>query len=97
MNAQSLRRAPAIFKVWRAIISSSLVGITHTETLLAGALMRGPPAWLAAGSSSTPSQAASRQTRSRIAGACSPIPAVKTSASMPPAAAASEPSSRPMR
>ena len=83
--------------VWRAIISSSLVGITQTATGLAAVLMRGPPERLAAASSSMPSQAASRQTRSRISGACSPMPAVNTSASMPCAAAASEPSSRPMR
>ena len=43
------RCAFAIVEVWRAIISSSLVGITHTATLLSGVLMRGPPAWLAAG------------------------------------------------
>lgn len=33
----------AILQVWRAIINSSLVGITHTETLLPAALSRGPP------------------------------------------------------
>ncbi len=81
----------------RAIISSSSVRITHAETLLAPVVIRGPPAPFAAGSSSTPSQAASRQTRSRIAGAFSPTPAVKTTASSPPSAAASEPSSRPIR
>ena len=45
----------------RAIINSSLVGIVHAETRAPGVLMRGPPAAFAAGSSSTPSQAASRQ------------------------------------
>jgi hypothetical protein len=30
--------------VWRAIISSSLVGITHAATALPAALMRGPSA-----------------------------------------------------
>ena len=33
----------------RAIISSSLVGITHAETRAPGVLMRGPPAAFAAG------------------------------------------------
>ena len=79
--------APAAWRlceVWRAIISSSLVGITHAETRLAGGADARPAGlrWPRR-SSSTPSQAASRQTRSRIAGACSPMPAVKTSASMP--------------
>ena len=47
----------------RAIISSSLVGIDPRRGPRApGVLMRGPPAAFAAGSSSTPSQAASRQT-----------------------------------
>ena len=60
-------------------------------------LMRGPPSRLACSSSFTPSQRASRQTRSRISALFSPIPPVKTIASRPPSAAASEPSSRPMR
>ena len=65
---------------------------------LAGRLMRGPPALaFASASSSMPSQAASRHTAPRIGTACSPMPAVNTSASSPPSAAASEPSSRPMR
>ena len=49
------------------------------------------------GSSATPSQVALSQTRSRIGAACSPMPAVKTKASSPPSAAASEPSSRAIR
>src|SRR6266404_1709768 len=82
--------------VWRAIMSSSLVGTTHALTRLPAALMRGPPRALAAASGSIPSHAASRHTRSRIAGAFSPIPPVNTIVSSPPRAAASEPSSRPM-
>ena len=94
----TVRRLPlSQSRVWRAIISSSLVGITHADTRLAAVLMRGPPRALAAASSSTPSHAASRQTRSRIAALFSPMPAVNTIASRPPSAAASEPSSRPMR
>src|SRR5215470_3293681 len=41
--------------VWRAIISSSLVGITHAETRLEAVLMRGPCVVFAAGSRLTPS------------------------------------------
>ena len=52
--------------MWRAIISSSLVGIVHAATRLAAALMRGPPAAFAASSSSTPSQRPARQMRERI-------------------------------
>jgi hypothetical protein len=62
-----------------------------------GAPIRGPPAELAAASISTPSHAASRHTRSRMAAEFSPTPAVKTIASSPSSAAASEPSSRRMR
>ena len=61
--------------------------MTHADTSLPSRVMRWPPAWLAASTSVTPSQAASRQTRARIAAACSPIPAVNTSASSPPRAA----------
>ena len=52
----------------RAIISSSLVGITQAAARLLAVLMRGPPVALACASSSTPSQAAPRQTRSRTNG-----------------------------
>src|SRR4029453_8273988 len=48
-----------------------------------GVLMRGPPAALAAGSSSTPSQAASRQTRSRMTVEFSPMPPGNTIAARP--------------
>ena len=57
--------------------------VSDTDTLPPCRLIRGPPASLAASSRATPSQAASRQTRARIAAACSPIPAVNTSASRP--------------
>src|SRR5215470_14702814 len=52
-------------RVWRAIISSSLVGMDHAETRASGELMRAFPALFAIELSSTPSQAASRHTRSR--------------------------------
>ena len=52
---------------------------------------------LAAGSISIPSQADRAHTCSRTAAACSPMPPVNTSASSPPSAAASEPSSRAIR
>ena len=84
-------------RVWRAITSSSLVGITQARVRLAALLMRGPPAALAASSSATPSQAAARQIMARTGAACSPMPAVKTMASKPQSAAASEPSSRATR
>src|SRR6185503_17317676 len=41
--------------VWRAIISSSLVGITHADPGLRAREIRGPPRALASASSSTPS------------------------------------------
>src|SRR5262249_52273190 len=88
---------PTTCCVCRAIMSSSLVGITHARTRLGPVLMRGPPRALAAASSSTPSHAAPWHTRSRMTAAFSPIPPVNTIASSPPSAAASEPSSRPMR
>src|SRR4051812_25474637 len=50
--------------VWRAIISSSFVGIVHAETRLDRVPMRDSPPSFAVASSSTPSHAASRQTRS---------------------------------
>ena len=59
------RSCPSNSSVWRAIISSSLVGTTHAATRLSGALMRGPPRAFASASSVTPSHAASRHTRSR--------------------------------
>jgi hypothetical protein len=55
--------------VWRAIISSSSVGITQAATLLVPVLMRGPPRALALSSSATPSQATSRHTRLRMSAA----------------------------
>ena len=54
------------------------------------AVILGPPVVFAASSISNPSHAACSQTRRRISAACSPMPAVKTSASRPPSAAASE-------
>ena len=59
--------------------------------------MRGPPARFAAGSRSIPSQADMPQIAARVSASFSPIPAVKTRASSPPSAAASEPISRPAR
>ena len=76
----------ALRSVWRAIISSSSVGMTHAVARLPAALMHGPPRWLAPSSKLTPSHAASRQMRARIGAACSPIPAVNTMASRPAAA-----------
>ena len=84
-------------RVWRAIISSSLVGMTQAAVRLAAVLMRGPPRALAVGVELDAEPGRARQTRARIGAACSPMPAVKTMASSPPRAAASEPSSRPMR
>src|SRR5262249_16865887 len=55
--------------------------MTQAVTRLSARLMRGPPASLAAASSSSPSQAALRQTRARMATAFSPTPPVNTSAS----------------
>ena len=56
---------PANARVWRAIINSSFVGITHTATRLDAVLRRGPPAVFAWVSRSTPSQAACRHTAAR--------------------------------
>ena len=84
-------------RVWRAIINSSFVRTTQAETLLSRELIRGPPASFAAASNSSPSHPAVAQARRRIKALFSPMPAVKTSASIPPSAAASEPSSRPIR
>ena len=62
-------------RVCRAIISSSLVGMTHAATRLAArADARAARAALAAASSSTPSHAASRHTRSRSERLFSPMP-----------------------
>ena len=83
--------------VWRAIIRSSSVGMTHAEARLPVIVILGPPAAFAASSKCTPSHAACSHTRRRISAACSPMPAVKTSASSPPRAAASDPSSRLIR
>src|SRR4030095_14979669 len=44
--------------VWRAIMSSSLVGITHALGRLSAGLMRGPPRALAAASREMPSHEA---------------------------------------
>jgi hypothetical protein len=79
---------PVSAQAWRAITLSSLVGMTHAETALSAWLMRGPWRWLAASSSARPSQARWRQMAARTGAACSPMPAVKTSASMPSSATA---------
>jgi hypothetical protein len=80
---------PSNCPVCRAIISSSLVGITQAETLLPGREMRGPLRVLASASSSRPSQAEEAQILRRISGEFYPMPAVNTSPSMPPNTAAS--------
>ena len=77
--------------VWRAIMSSSLVGMTQADTLLCGFERRGRPAVFAWESSSIPSQAEASLIRRRISGEFSPMPAVNTSASMPPNTAARAP------
>jgi hypothetical protein len=53
-----IQPAPRRSRVWRAIMSSSLVGMTQTAARPDRVLMRGPPAVLASASSSIPSQAA---------------------------------------
>ena len=58
---------------------------------LSGAAIDMPPAALAAGSSTPPSQASRCTMAARIAGEFSPMPAVNTKASRPPSAAASRP------
>ena len=67
MASDSLFAALISSIVWRAIMSSSSVGMTHAETRLSAVLIQGPPAALASGSNSIPSQPASLQTCSRIA------------------------------
>ena len=70
---------PSTRRVWRAIMSSSLVGITHAPVGLVAVLMRGPPLAFAASSSSTPSQRRVCGTRARTIDALSRrSPPVKT-------------------
>ena len=83
--------SPSSAPVWRAIISSSLVGITQAETRLPAREIRGAVRAFASRSSSMPSQADASQIRSRISAEFSPMPAVNTSASIPPSTAASAP------
>ena len=82
---------PSSRPVCRAIISSSLVGITQADTLLVGREIRGPLRALASASSSRPSQAEDSQIRRRISAEFSPMPAVNTNPSMPPKTAARAP------
>src|SRR5439155_19012257 len=89
--AAAAAEMPSSAPACRAIISSSLVGITHAETRLPAREIRCPRHSLAASSSVSPSQAQASQMRRRITVECSPIPAVKTSASTPPRTAASAP------
>src|SRR5262245_7424434 len=77
--------------VCRAIINSSLVGITHTETLLVLVEIRGPLLSFDLLSSSIPNQADASQIRLRTSAEFSPMPAVNTSASSPPSTALSAP------
>src|SRR4030095_9711672 len=69
--------------VCRASMRSAWVGTPPPPTRLPGALIRGPPCVLAAAASSIPSHAASWHTRSRIAGARSPVPPGHPLASRP--------------
>jgi hypothetical protein len=85
--ATNPRRRP----VWRAIINSSFVGITQTETLLVAAEMRCSLRVLASLSRIIPSHLEDSQMRRRISAEFSPIPAVNTNPSTPPSAAASAP------
>src|SRR3954468_18805798 len=86
LNARIQDYIASMPTVWRAIISSSFVGIAHAETRLDRVPTRDSPPSFAVASSSTPSHAASRQTRSRTAALFSPMPAVNTIASRPPSA-----------
>ena len=90
-------RRSIVSRVWRAIIASSSVGIIRTETRLSGALMIAAFRPFATASRSTPSQPRRAQTISRIAGACSPMPAVKTRPSSPPNELVRAPISRAIR
>ena len=82
---------PRSLPVCLAIISSSFVGITHTDTRLSAAEMRAPFGPGSSRSSATPTQAEASQIRRRISAEFSPMPPVNTSASMPPSAAVSAP------
>ena len=83
--------------MWRAIISSSFVGITQADTRLDGDEIRGRCVAFACLSRSIPSHADASQIRVRIAAEFSPMPAVNTSASTPCSDAASAPTSRAAR
>src|SRR5262249_26554660 len=96
-SLSGVQHSPNKDAVCRAIISSSLVGITQTETLLCGLEIRGPLTTLAASSSSIPSHADASLIRLRISAEFSPMPAVNTSASTPPRTAASAPISLAVR
>ena len=76
----------AVGEWWPSAAADRPAGETHPR-----------PRSLAAGSTATPSQPSASQTRRRITAEFSPMPAVNTSASIPPSAAASEPISRTMR
>lgn len=82
---------PSSDHVWRAMMSSSFVGTTHAETLLCAVDIRDSPLSFAAESKSTPSHEQASQIRRRIYDEFSPIPAVNTSASMPPSTAVKAP------
>src|SRR4029078_4579951 len=75
---------PSTAPVWRAIISSPLVGIPHAETRLLRREMHGPCPWLASGSTSIPSHAEASQMRWPVSGELSPMPTGKTSPAGPP-------------
>ena len=94
---QRLRLPRTSASVCRAIISSSSVGTTRTLRRLLGVETVAACAALAPVSSSAPSQPSRPTTRARISGLRSPMPAVNTSPSIPPMAAASAPASRTTR
>src|ERR1035437_3422519 len=74
-----------------AIMSSSSVRMTRTLTRPSSGEMSGALVALRFRCSSTPRKPRSWQIRSRMSGACSPMPPAKTSVSNPPSAAAKEP------
>ena len=59
------------------------MGTTQIETEAPAALIRPPPSALRAESSFNPSQPQPEATSARVAGSCSPMPAVKTRPSSP--------------
>src|SRR5690606_775361 len=71
-----------------AMTLSSSVATTNTATALVPELTTGPPARLASGSNSNPRKLKPSTASARMRWSFSPTPAVKTTASIPPIAAA---------